>query len=411
MKYDVLSLSGNIFVFENQQCDCLIDIAHDQRGAEQKSLRLKGTENIIRYAYMPKEGLVRVNPKTGSVESGNVLAELLAVRCDDLDSMLKFFTNNEFFIPISREVYEKYEIYEVSSIFRRIQYTVEILTLLQAQRKNYMDILSKVCWLIFMNPITLKSVNYNDPLFETCVHSIHNYLSSAANADEDNSVFQQTDPYDPNIGIYRIPDSVRPPYNDIGNIEYDMEMSEPEWDGMPGMPAPPSVWDYHSLMFMYKNFIDIPKNDRKVIEFFYHMRKAVGRLEKITLDGRLVFNSSDESVRKNIDDQLKNALLEVAKITVKEEIDYSLYGVTPSYDIESMTPSWTIPNLITGLFFSLFYLRPNMEAYRRCANISCNQYFLVNTTNSKRKYCCPECANAMAQRMLRKRKKEASSQE
>lgn len=188
-------------------------------------------------------------------------------------------------------------------------------------------------------------------------------------------------------------------------------MSEPEWDGMPGMPAPPSVWDYHSLMFMYKNFIDIPKSDRKVIEFFYHMRKAVGRLEKITLDGRLVFNSSDESVRKNIDDQLKNALLEVAKITVKEEIDYSLYGVTPSYDIESMTPSWTIPNLITGLFFSLFYLRPNMEAYRRCANISCNQYFLVNTTNSKRKYCCPECANAMAQRMLRKRKKEASSQE
>ena len=201
MKYDVLSLSGNIFVFENQQCDCLIDIAHDQRGAEQKSLRLKGTENIIRYAYMPKEGLVRVNPKTGSIESGNVLAELLAVRCDDLDSMLKFFTNNGFFIPISREVYEKYEIYEVSSIFRRIQYTVEILTLLQAQRKNYMDILSKVCWLIFMNPITLKSVNYNDPLFETCVHSIHNYLSSAANADEDNSVFQQTDPYDPNIGI------------------------------------------------------------------------------------------------------------------------------------------------------------------------------------------------------------------
>ena len=111
MKYDVLSLSGNIFVFENQQCDCLIDIAHDQRGAEQKSLRLKGTENIIRYAYMPKEGLVRVNPKTGSIESGNVLAELLAVRCDDLDSMLKFFTNNGFFIPISREVYEKYEIY------------------------------------------------------------------------------------------------------------------------------------------------------------------------------------------------------------------------------------------------------------------------------------------------------------
>lgn len=120
---------------------------------------------------------------------------------------------------------------------------------------------------------------------------------------------------------------------------------------MPGIPAPPSVWDYHSLMFICKKFIDIPKNDREVIEFFCHMRKAVGRLEKITLDGRLVFNSSDESVRKNIDDQLKNALLEVAKITVKEEIDYSLYGVAPSYDIESMTLSWTIPNLITGLFF------------------------------------------------------------
>jgi len=408
MKHDVLALSGNIFVFENPKCHCLIDIGHDQNGLEQKTLRIKSSEETIHFAYMPKEGLVRVSPKTGSVESGNILAELLAVKCEDIDSMVHFFTANGFFTPISTEIYEKYEIYEISSIFRRIQFSVNILTLLQAQRKNYIDILSKVSWLIFMHPIALKSADYDEPLFETCIHNIHKFASS--NVNERNLISTKTDPTNPNMGIYRIPDSVRPPYFDMESYEYDITMSEPEWDDeMAGIPAPPSVWDIHSLTYMYVNLINIPRNDRKVIEFFYHMRKEAGRLEKITPDGRLIFESGDERVKKVFDEQMKRALLDVAKITVKEEIDYSLYGVAPSYDIESMTPSWNISNLITGLFFSLFYLKPNMEVYRKCGNVSCGQYFLVNTTNSKKKYCCQECANAMAQRMLRQRKKEASS--
>ena len=158
---------------------------------------------------------------------------------------------------------------------------------------------------------------------------------------------------------------------------------------------------------MFKNFVDIPDNDRKVIDFFYHMRRDVGCLESIKSDGTLIFRYGlSDNDKSKLDEQLKTALLDVAKITLKEEIDHSLYGVSASYNIKTMSPSWNIPNLISGLFFSLFYLKPELEIYRKCANITCNQYFLVSTTNSKKKYCCPECGNAMAQRMSRKRKKE-----
>ena len=82
----------------------------------------------------------------------------------------------------------------------------------------------------------------------------------------------------------------------------------------------------------------------------------------------------------------------------------------PSYNIETMSGSWTIPDLYSALLFSIFYMKPDLELYRKCENPNCGRYFLVNTTNNRRKYCCIECSNAMQQRKLRQRRKKASTE-
>ena len=94
----------------------------------------------------------------------------------------------------------------------------------------------------------------------------------------------------------------------------------------------------------------------------------------------------------------------IAKNTIKEEFDFELYGIHPTYNIDTMSPNWKIPNFFTALYFSLFYTRPDYEVYRKCANPNCGRLFKVKTTNSRKQYHDVACQNAAAQMRHRKSK-------
>ncbi len=97
----------------------------------------------------------------------------------------------------------------------------------------------------------------------------------------------------------------------------------------------------------------------------------------------------------------------IARLIIGEEINENLNGIHPQYNVATMSPSWRVDSLMGAIYFSIFYMKPGLELYRLCANPNCNQYFLVKTTSTRNKYCCPECGNATAQRNYRKRKKES----
>ena len=105
-------------------------------------------------------------------------------------------------------------------------------------------------------------------------------------------------------------------------------------------------------------------------------------------------------------DEMKNALLEIAKFVIGEEINANLDGIHPVYNIETMAPSWKVDSLLCAAYFSIFYLRPELELYRPCDNPRCGCYFLVKTTSTRIKYCSPECGNRVTQDRYRKRKRE-----
>ena len=107
-----------------------------------------------------------------------------------------------------------------------------------------------------------------------------------------------------------------------------------------------------------------------------------------------------------LDDRMKKALIIVARSTLSQEINYNVSKMKAIYNPRTLEPTWKAPNLLTALYFSLFYMKPNSEIYRKCANPSCTNFFLVKTSNSRKIYCCNKCRNASNQRDYRFRQKK-----
>ena len=68
-------------------------------------------------------------------------------------------------------------------------------------------------------------------------------------------------------------------------------------------------------------------------------------------------NSSEE-----FSDEMKSALIEIAKYIIGEEINANLDGIHPVYNSETMTPSWKVDSLLCAnlLLHILFETRPRI---------------------------------------------------
>lgn len=110
--------------------------------------------------------------------------------------------------------------------------------------------------------------------------------------------------------------------------------------------------------------------------------------------------------RENFSDDMKEALVKIAKATISAEINANLRGISPQFNIGTLSPSWKLSTFLEALYFSIFYMKPGIELYKECENPNCkhDKYFLINATVTNKKYCCPACANAAAQRRSRQRK-------
>lgn len=59
---------------------------------------------------------------------------------------------------------------------------------------------------------------------------------------------------------------------------------------------------------------------------------------------------------------------------------------------------------IGAIYFSIFYMKSNLELYRHCKNSTCDKYFLVKATTTRNKYCNSEHCNRTSQSRYKKRK-------
>lgn len=397
-----LALTENMFTLTSNACECMTDIEHLSKTEVRQTLKVRSRLDApLRFVFAPEKGLVSLT-SAGAVASERILTELISLPEGDVRALEEFFEKYGFLFPVSGEELEAVEMKAVWGVVNRVRAVVILMSELEAPRKDYMKILALTLYLLMETPAEIKVLLYDAP-YITCDHSFSNVYANIAQISETDDI---RDAFVSDT--YRISDTMFRPYYNLSISEYNDILSDTS-----ARPGAAESELYKTITYLYRNAVDVGNDCRLIIDFLFHFQSQIGIIESWTAQGKLTFYESDTTRTTNyareFGDQMKQALVRIAKNVIKEELDYNLRGVLPIYDADAMAPSWFISDLLSALYFSVFYMHPGTELYRRCANTTCNRYFLVKTTSSRQKYCSASCSNAAAQRSHRKRLKERSA--
>lgn len=397
-----LEMAGNMFNYENPRCDCKVTTNYTEEGIEYHSLQLKTIEGSYKYAYAPIDGLVMIDSKTGVIiENNKVIEDFLNIDLHKADKIKEFIDTYGFIMPLPDD--GKYRIFnhvELSHLMNRFKTLVKLMTAIEEEHIDYDNILKLTAYLLFAVPRKV-ALNENDEGLCSCVHAFTDFWYSISNLPNltEHLVSRYTnDPYD---DYYPVQDSFTKQEEQLGVIDYHEDVEDIDFYSA----SSPRIFKA-KITKLYRDAFDenMDVRARYVIDYFYHLIKIGIKIDDVLEDGILRTNIKLSSNNK-FDDSFKSQLIFIAKNTIKEEFDFELYGIHPTYNVETMSPNWEIPNFFTALYFALFYTRPDYEVYRKCANPNCGRLFKVKTTNSRKQYHDVSCQNAAAQMRHRKSKK------
>lgn len=396
-----LEQAGNLFTYINQKCRCLIDIMHDENAVEHYKLKIKANPNTFyKYAYAPIDGLLMINQKSGAIiKDTKVVEDFLSMKFSDINSISTFIEKYGFFLPVSDRTFTEIPVDDITPILYRFKLLVTLMSELGKTSYNYNTLLLGALRLILQQPRRFE-VASTQAIIETCPHPLTVMWYNPSNVlEKDNLVDTQTnDPYE---NYYLISDSFTGKDEHLDYITYNEDVGNMDTEDY---DYSESHYILKKITFFYKNADFEVSEDKLIIDFIYHFNKEISRIESISPNGVLKLSKKiDLNTEPKFSEHYKKSLVTVVRRVIKEELDHALFSIRPIYNIETMSPSWEIPDLITALYFSLFYMRPNYEIYRQCANPNCNRLFRVKTTNSKQLYHDTSCQNAAAQ--MRHRKK------
>lgn len=377
-----------LFRFESCPCDCVTDIEHVAPRVEpNRKYKLQTiSDSKLVFAYAAKKGLVRI-ASNGTIEESNILGTLISLTKKPLDEMSSFMKKNGFLFPVSTDYYEEFDVNIIYSIIERLRMTVELMTDANEIYKDYQKIMYLTLNLLFAGDRYIKT----DPMTQEYKTSHHPYIDLLQAANCDTSHERQHEAF--NSDHYTVADTI------YGNYEFDVQEYN---DIKGGYSINPGFNDslFQNVCALYLN-LDGSTTERKLTDLLFHYFHEVGMVN--FANGMTYYSEPNMNAFTK---EMKSSLLEVARCIIGEEINANLDGIHPVYNSDTMSPSWKIDNLLCALYFSIFYLKPDLELYRPCDNPNCGKYFLVKTTSTKKRYCSTECCNRVTQARYRKKHRE-----
>lgn len=360
----------NLYTFTNTTCSCKEDIIYEAPYAEpHRTFKIFPEDNIVRFAYKAKKGLVRLNPN-GSTKQENILGTFIGLSTAPQKKIEQFLSENGFIFPLVPGEYNPIDVDALIAIVNRLKTTVDLMSAIGSNKKDYAVIINHALNLTLAPSISIRIANYN---YNSCTHLLSQLLSRAdqISISRDNAIQEKA-----------------------GGEHFFIK------DSLTDELYKYAIYDYNEIMYNH----DMACGDDllwAITKLFVNYNGSPAERLMIDLIFHFLHDSENELV---YDDKIKAATMSFAQFTIGEEINHHLTGIHPEYNAETMEPTWKVDSLMSALYFSLFYLRPKMELYRPCGNPKCNNYFLVKSTSSKTKYCCTRCANNMTQTRYRQKK-------
>ena len=378
---------NNQFECHSYACHCDKDIKNVTPGETPKTtLKLYADVSVpLSFSYVAGDGL-DLTGKNGGPITKNILGKLLAIKDGDLDSHINFLESYGFFLPI-RGV----DADILFELVNRVKATVRLMNAL-AGEINYKNILIGTAYLLFTRPITLSLL---DNEYRTCCHPftqlLDNYLVFPQ-LQRNQEVF--------NTGKLTIPDTLTAAGNSL-EANYINAIASSTDTTVAGSADP----DFKHLFAMYTTLHSVNDQLRRIIDFFYHYQTEVGIFREVKYK-RISYYGNP--TRENFTDEMKAALVDIAKTVISEEINHNIEGIHLRYDGKTLTPVWQVDNLLQALYFAIFYMNPGVEIYKRCENPNCKRqvFFLTNATKTNKRYCCDQCRIAAATQRSRLKKKQ-----
>lgn len=301
---------------------------------------------------------------------------------------IEFFETYGFLLPIQSDEYESIDANLLIEIVNRIKSTLYLMNAIAGQ-KDYKRILVHTSYLLYTPQISL---NLSEVEYTTCKHSFTELIESYnlfVDLNRNQEVF--------NSGKYSVPDTMIGCNNPI-EIEFFNAIRSSANTELVGSK---SAW-FKNLFAMYTGLLNVDENLRTIIDFFYHYQTEVGIFNEIQFK-KIKYYASP--TRENFTDEMKTALLKIARIVISEEINHNIAGIHPKYETDKLAPTWQVSNLLQALYFSIFYMKPGVDIYKECKNPNCkrDKFFPVAATRTNKEYCCVQCSRAAAAQRFRNR--------
>lgn len=387
------NLGTDYFSFVGQKCQFEIQ-KNDNPHIDSKnilSISSDGSEKLY-FSFSGNEGLC-LTTEFGSIIQKNILGKFLSLRSNNAKELLNFFDTYGYFFKMSSNESNVVDFNNLIQLTYHIKAALLLMNALQQKSMDYDDILNLTLFLLLSPKVEMK---ITDKQTYTGYHESALDVIDSVIAVTDNSNYITIDGED----YYNIADLVYGTHYNLRVDEYeDISTGEHSMYSYPGIDD----LRYKKITIAYKNSHNVPKIQRLVIDFLFHFMNTNGVVKNVAFDSGIEFYGNSNL---NLDEQMKKTLLLIAKYVLAQEINHHVSRMKPIYNPITLEPSWRAPNLLTALYFSLFYMKPKSEIYRKCANPSCTNFFLVKTSNSRKKYCCDACRNASNQRDYRFRQKK-----
>lgn len=373
-------LTSNVFLFDSYACNCKIETVYENPGVEPTETVAITVDKSkpVRFAFGSKIGLVRLN-EDGSIAESNILGKLLAIDSSDVKNYFGFFALNGFLLPASETAEDHIKTSDLQLIVDRLHATLVLMsTITDMSRTSYEKIVRMIFYHLFA-PIVTVEVNNSRYKYISSNHSYSKFLTENKDSKRDerfNDTFNNSE--------FMFTDSV-------SSFSIDADFLSTILDG--------TINDGYYDSTLFKNVTTAycsprqgkPRNMLLMNDFVFHYLYDVGIIEHVDLEK--TYYVGGKVNKDNFSPKMKEKATELAKFIIKEEIESNLKRVRPTYNMKTLEPAWKIDSLLSALYFGLFYMRPNMETYRRCANPKCNEFFLVPVSSRNKRFCCKACQN------------------